>query len=81
VALCAFTPNNGATRVVPATQHVPGVGELHNADVAHPRQRLLTGAAGTIFVLNGHLWHSGTRNNSSEPRDSLQIIAGRGQYL
>lgn len=77
VALSAFTPTNGATRVVPATQHIPGVDRLRDADVAHPRQQLLTGAAGTIFVLNGHIWHSGTRNNAAQSRDSLQVVFAR----
>jgi hypothetical protein len=34
----------------------------------HPAQRQLTGAAGTVFVLNIHCWHSAVLNASNDPR-------------
>ncbi|MFD1044663.1 hypothetical protein ACFQ1S_03175 [Kibdelosporangium lantanae] len=31
----------------------------------------LTGPAGTCWLFNSHLWHSGTVNNSTEPRHAV----------
>lgn len=77
VALCDFTETNGATRVVPGSQHLPGTPSLHDADTPHPQQRIIVCPAGSAILFNGHLWHSGTRNRSTEPRDALQIIFQR----
>lgn len=72
VALVAFTASNGSTRVVPGSHRC---GKLPprlraNAD-RHPGEIRLTGPAGTAFVFNGHLWHSGTRNDSDAPRPAM----------
>jgi Phytanoyl-CoA dioxygenase (PhyH) len=76
--LDAFTPDNGATRVVPGSHRRPGSIPKGLGDPArhHPDERLITGPAGTALVFNGHLWHSGTRNRSSGARRALQC-----QYL
>jgi hypothetical protein len=73
-----FTADNGATRVVPASHRRPGAVPRGLSDPTghHPDECLITGAAGTALVFNGHLWHSGTRNRSSGGRRSLQC-----QYL
>jgi ectoine hydroxylase-related dioxygenase (phytanoyl-CoA dioxygenase family) len=40
----------------------------------HPQEQIVTGAAGSILVFNGHLWHSGTRNTSKQSRRALQCV-------
>ena len=53
--------------------------------VPHPRERVVTARAGDAIVFNGHLWHSGTKNESDARRDALQIVyrrrGGRGSGL
>lgn len=74
--LVDFTPENGATRVVPGSHRHPhlvrgkGKGDMGHADPdnPHPLQRQLVGATGTVFVLNIHCAHSGMLNRSAEPR-------------
>ena len=37
----------------------------------HPDQIIITGPAGAVLVFKRHLWHGGTRNNSSRIRRSM----------
>nr|WP_052477961.1 phytanoyl-CoA dioxygenase family protein [Kibdelosporangium sp. MJ126-NF4]CEL14943.1 Protein involved in biosynthesis of mitomycin antibiotics/polyketide fumonisin [Kibdelosporangium sp. MJ126-NF4]CTQ93463.1 Protein involved in biosynthesis of mitomycin antibiotics/polyketide fumonisin [Kibdelosporangium sp. MJ126-NF4] len=76
VALTDFTPTNGATRVVPGS-HVDHRFRPPAGHGAHPAEVLLTGPAGTCWLFNSHLWHSGTRNNSSEPRHAVLVAFHR----
>ena len=43
----------------------------------HPREIKLTGKAGSVAVINGHIWHGGTRNESGRPRRVLHLAIGR----
>jgi hypothetical protein len=70
-----FTESNGPTRVIPGSH-------LHSRDIhdemadpthRHPEEELLIAPAGTIVIINGALWHSGTENVSGEPRRALHI--------
>jgi ectoine hydroxylase-related dioxygenase (phytanoyl-CoA dioxygenase family) len=81
-AICAlvdFTPENGATRVVPGSHRNPrlvagkGRGDKGYTDPnkPHPLQRQLVGPAGSVFVLNIHCFHSAMLNRSEEPRLAL----------
>lgn len=79
-AICAlvdFTPDNGATRVIPGSHRNPrlinarGRGDKGFTNAPHPLQRQLLGPAGTVFVLNIHCLHSAMQNRSSEPRLAL----------
>jgi ectoine hydroxylase-related dioxygenase (phytanoyl-CoA dioxygenase family) len=71
-AICAlvdFTRENGATRAVPGSHRAPWMLKGHtDPRKPHPRERQLTGAAGTVFVLNIHCAHSAVHNASKEPR-------------
>jgi ectoine hydroxylase-related dioxygenase (phytanoyl-CoA dioxygenase family) len=40
----------------------------------HPEEIVVTGKAGSVLIFNGHLWHSGTRNNNQHPRHALQYV-------
>ena len=68
--LDAFTTENGATRMVPGSHKWGTRPEDVMADTMepHPEEILLTGEAGTIAVMNAHMWHGGTANRTSTPR-------------
>jgi ectoine hydroxylase-related dioxygenase (phytanoyl-CoA dioxygenase family) len=70
-----FRADNGPMRVVPGTQHDPHLPAEALADplAPHPGQRLVTGQAGDLVVLDGHLWHGGLPNTSSQHRRALHV--------
>lgn len=68
-----FTPENGALRAVPGSHRF---GQRPQDALADPRQRhpqevLVTGRAGDLVVMNSHLWHGGTANDTDRPRLAL----------
>lgn len=69
-----FANGNGQTRVVRGTHlRTDEMSKaLRDPSGHHPEEVFITGAAGSVLVFNGHLWHSGTRNNSTRPRRALQ---------
>lgn len=67
-----FTPDNGATRVVPGSHRLPPVKRQPGPEERHPHQQLVLAPAGSVFFFNGHLWHGGTRNSSGAPRRAIQ---------
>ncbi|TDW14172.1 phytanoyl-CoA dioxygenase family protein [Kribbella kalugense] len=74
-----FTPENGATRVVPGSHRrhaLPG-DEMPDPTAAHPDQIQLTGKAGTVVIFNSHLWHGGTQNRTDKPRRALHSYFAR----
>ena len=79
-----FTEDNGATRVVPGT-HRSGIhpsGDLVNGaprDLNAPVEGevKVTGSAGSCFVYNAHLWHSGTQNCTNKLRRAQHAFFGR----
>lgn len=73
IAMVDFSPVNGSTRAVPGTHrhHKVPADEMTDVRARHPRQMELTITAGSVFFFNGCLWHSGTQNNSSQPRPAL----------
>jgi ectoine hydroxylase-related dioxygenase (phytanoyl-CoA dioxygenase family) len=40
----------------------------------HPDERLVTGRAGDLVVMNSHLWHGGTANRTPNPRLALHAF-------
>ena len=71
-----FTAENGATRVVPGShrwRRVPPAG-LYDA---YPGERLVTGPAGTVVVMNAHMWHGGTVNRTAAPRRAMHVYFTR----
>ena len=62
-----FTRENGATRLVPGS-HRWGTRPQDVLDdplAPHPDEILLTGKAGSVAVMNAHVWHGGTANHAS----------------
>lgn len=71
-----FTPDNGATRMVPGS-HKWGTRPqdiLDDPMAPHPGEILLTGKAGSIAVMNAHMWHAGTANRTSAPRLAMHAF-------
>src|SRR5215210_7549485 len=71
-----FTPQNGATRMIPGS-HRWGTRPQDVLDdplAPHPDEVLLTGRAGSIAVMNAHLWHGGTANRTATPRLALHAF-------
>lgn len=63
-----FTPANGALRAVPGSHRW---GRKPESDEVHPDEILITGRAGTVVVMNAHMWHGGTANRTDRPRRAL----------
>lgn len=68
-ALTDFTPENGATRVIPASHlrdHAPTFGETHETIPAVMKR-------GSVLVFNGSIWHGGGANTTSETRIGIAM--------
>jgi ectoine hydroxylase-related dioxygenase (phytanoyl-CoA dioxygenase family) len=65
-----FTRENGPTRMIPGSHKWGKRPQDVLADplAPHPDEVFLTGKAGTIAIMNAHLWHAGTANRTSAPR-------------
>lgn len=77
-----FTSENGATRVVPGTHRLLHQRPKRFADPAsrHQEQEIIVAPAGSVLLFNGHLWHSGTRNQTNLRRRVLQCsFVGRDE--
>ena len=74
IALVDFEPGNGATRVVPGSHQRPDLQRIGGSLDEHRDEIVLTGLAGTAFVFDGHLLHSGRRNDSKHGRPALQVL-------
>jgi hypothetical protein len=74
-----FTPQNGATRIVPGSQYKRKLPqeELADPQAAHPAETLVLGRAGTVVVMNTHAWHGGTANRTGQPRRALHAFYTR----
>jgi ectoine hydroxylase-related dioxygenase (phytanoyl-CoA dioxygenase family) len=71
-----FTRENGATRLIPGS-HLWGKlpqDVLDDPLAPHPDEILLTGKAGSVAVMNAHLWHGGTANRATAPRLAMHAF-------
>lgn len=52
-----------------------------DATAPHPRERHIRGTAGSVAVINGHIWHGGTQNRTGAPRRILHMALARRDVL
>ena len=71
-----FTPDNGATRMVPGS-HLWRKLPPPEMFEPHPQQQLVTGKAGTVVIMNAHMWHGGTANRTGQPRRAMHVYYTR----
>jgi ectoine hydroxylase-related dioxygenase (phytanoyl-CoA dioxygenase family) len=74
-----FTESNGAIRMVPGS-HRWGMAPdqaLEDLYAAHPQEILLTGKAGTVVVMNAHMWHGGAANRTQAHRRAMHVYYTR----
>jgi ectoine hydroxylase-related dioxygenase (phytanoyl-CoA dioxygenase family) len=71
-----FTAANGTLRVVPGSHRSGLLPREALADPAapHPDEILVTGRAGTVVVMNAHLWHGGTVNCGAAARTAVHAF-------
>ncbi len=71
-----FTRDNGPTRMIPGS-HSGERGRRTCSTIRmapHPQEVLLTGTAGSIVVMNAHMWHGGTANRTAAPRLAMHAF-------
>ena len=71
-----FTAENGATRMIPGSHTWRRLPEPGNTD-SFPADELVTGEAGTVVIMNAHMWHGGTVNRTDRCRRALHAFYTR----
>jgi ectoine hydroxylase-related dioxygenase (phytanoyl-CoA dioxygenase family) len=74
-----FTRENGAIRMVPGSHRWRQLPQDALADTVapHPDEVLLTGKAGTVVVMNAHMWHGATANRTGGQRRAMHAFYTR----
>lgn len=74
VMIDEFGKDNGATRFIPGSHHSPQMpADVMTDDKAeHPDEVLACGAAGSMLIFHGSVWHGYSANRSLAPRRSIQ---------
>lgn len=74
--LSPFTPETGATLIVPGSHREnnnPTGNNGVNPHEPYPTEMQVTGEAGSVLVFDSRMWHAAAVNRSSEPRVGLVV--------
>jgi ectoine hydroxylase-related dioxygenase (phytanoyl-CoA dioxygenase family) len=71
-----FTPENGATRMIPGSQHWRKLPPPETY-ASQPGEQLIIGKAGTVVVMNAHMWHGATANRTVGQRRAMHVYYTR----
>ena len=71
-----FRRDNGPTRMIPGSHNwgTKPQDVLDDPMAAHPQEVWLIAPAGSIAVMNAHMWHGGTANHSPLPRLAMHAF-------
>jgi ectoine hydroxylase-related dioxygenase (phytanoyl-CoA dioxygenase family) len=71
-----FTPDNGPLRAVPGSHRWGKLPQevLADARAPHPDEVVIHGQAGTVVIMNAHLWHGGLPNRTARPRTAFHAF-------
>jgi hypothetical protein len=71
-----FTAENGALRLIPGSHRWGTKPQevMPDPEAAHPDEKLVTGTAGSVVIMNAHLWHGGTENCTGAPRCAIHAF-------
>jgi ectoine hydroxylase-related dioxygenase (phytanoyl-CoA dioxygenase family) len=71
-----FTNTNGAIRAVPGSHRWRQLPQdiLDDPSGSHEDEIVLTGKAGSVIVMNAHLWHGGLANQTAKPRTAVHAF-------
>ena len=77
-----FNAENGTLRVVPGTHRSGSLPQdvLVDPELNHPDQKMILAKAGSLIVVNAHLWHSGTENCTKYPRRAVHAFYCRRDH-
>jgi ectoine hydroxylase-related dioxygenase (phytanoyl-CoA dioxygenase family) len=71
-----FTPENGATRMLPGSHKWHKLPPPESYD-SLTGEELVLGRAGTVVIMNAHMWHGATANRTAAPRRAMHVYYTR----
>jgi hypothetical protein len=71
-----FTPDNGATRMLPGSHKWRRLPPPESHEPL-PGEELVLGEAGTVVIMNAHMWHGATANRTAAPRRAMHVYYTR----